>query len=61
MKTPKIDLKQLKRQKRENFHDRLEFVDFYADWVKKQENATWSAAQKKLIHEPKRRRAPRSL
>jgi hypothetical protein len=49
MKTPKIDLKYLKKQKRQNFKERLEFVKMYADWVKKTPNKVWSAQQKDLI------------
>ena len=35
MKLPPIDLKELKRQKEENFKERLEFIEKYAEWVKK--------------------------
>lgn len=35
MKTPDIDLEELKKMKEENFRQRLEFIDMYVDWLKK--------------------------
>ncbi|MFH0862721.1 MAG: hypothetical protein V1875_06815 [Candidatus Altiarchaeota archaeon] len=35
MKTPNINLEELRAQKDENFRDRLKFIDQYADWLKK--------------------------
>jgi hypothetical protein len=32
---PKIDLKEIEKMKKENFRERLEFIDRYAEWVKK--------------------------
>ncbi len=49
MKLPKIDLKKLKKFKEENFKDRLEFIDKYAEWILKTQNRKWSKEQKKLI------------
>jgi hypothetical protein len=49
MKSPKIDLKELNRQKEENFKERLEFIDKYAAWLKKTPNKKWSSQQKKII------------
>jgi hypothetical protein len=49
MKTPKIDLEELKRIKKENFKERLEFIDKYAKWLKKTSNKKWSSEQKDLI------------
>jgi len=34
MDIPKIDLKELRRQKRQNFKERLEFIDCYVEWLK---------------------------
>jgi hypothetical protein len=48
-KLPEINLKELERMKEENFRERLEFLDRYADWVKKTDNATWSSAQKAVV------------
>jgi len=49
MKLPKINIKELKKQKEENFRARLEFIDRYAEWVKKTPNKKWSSQQKKII------------
>ncbi len=49
MKTPTIDLKELEKQKKQNFQQRLEFIDKYVDWLKKKQNKEWSKQQKKLI------------
>lgn len=49
MKAPDIDLKELKKQKKQNFIDRLNFIKQYAQWVKKTPNKKWSSQQKKLI------------
>jgi hypothetical protein len=49
MKTPNIDLKELEKQKKDNFQQRLEFIDKYVDWLKKKSNKECSKQQKKLI------------
>jgi len=49
MKIPDIDLKELEKQKKENFQRRLEFIDQYVEWLKKTPNKKWSKQQKKLI------------
>jgi len=49
MKMPKIDLKELEKQKKENFRQRLEFNKKYVKWLKKTSNNEWSKQQKKLI------------
>lgn len=49
MKTPNVDLKELEKQKKENFQRRLEFIDMYVKWLKKTPNKEWSKQQKKLI------------
>ena len=49
MKTPKIDLKELRKIKEENFKDRLKFIDLYTEWLKKASNKEWSSQQKYLI------------
>ena len=46
---PDFDLKEFEKQKKENFRQRLAFIDFYADWVKKTPNKVWSRQQKELI------------
>lgn len=49
MRFPKIDLKELEEFKEKNFRERLEFIDKYAEWVKKQPNTKWSSQQNKII------------
>ena len=48
MKTPKIDLKELKEFKKKNLKERLKFIDMYSEWVKKHDK-NWSKQQKDLI------------
>jgi len=50
MKTPKIDLEELKKFKEQNFKERMEFIDKYAKWVKKNSNNKWSSEQKNIIN-----------
>ncbi len=49
MKTPKINLKELKKIKEQNFKERLEFIDKYSEWLKKTSNKEWSSEQKKVM------------
>jgi hypothetical protein len=49
MKLPKIDLKEIERDKKRNFKERLEMIDLYADWVKKNTNKKWSGEQAKML------------
>lgn len=49
MKTPDINLEELKKFKEENFRQRLEFIEKYAEWVKKKSNKEWSSQQKEII------------
>ena len=49
MKLPKIDLDELKKIKEDNFKERLEFVNTYANWVKKKSNKAWSSQQKDIV------------
>ena len=49
MKLPKINIKELKKLKEDNFKERLEFIDKYADWIKKNTNKKWSSQQAKII------------
>jgi len=51
MKLPEIDLKELEKIKEENFKERLQFIDKYAEWLKKNKNKQWSHQQKSLIKE----------
>jgi len=45
----KIDLKKLKEQKQENTQERLEFVQFWAEYVKNHSDEEWSAQQNVVI------------
>lgn len=47
---PNMDLEELKKQKEENFKERLEFMDMYVEWLKKTKNKEWSSQQNKLIN-----------
>ncbi len=49
MKLPNINLKKLRKFKKDNFKDRLDFIEKYANWVKKAKNKQWSSQQKKII------------
>lgn len=49
MKLPNINLKELEKQKKKNFKERLEFIDKYTEWLKKKNNKEWSNQQKKII------------
>jgi len=49
MKLPKIDLKELKKIKEENFKERLKFIDKYSEWVKKNQDKKWSSQQRDIL------------
>ena len=53
MKLPKIDLKELEKQKEENFKERLEFIDRYTEWLKRTPNKRRSSEQKSIINRKK--------
>jgi hypothetical protein len=46
---PEIDLEELKKFKEKNFQDRLKFIEWYSNEVKKKSNKVWSSEQKELI------------
>jgi len=48
-KLPRVDLKELKKLKKDNFKERLEFIDKYVEWLKKTPNKKWSSQQKDII------------
>ena len=48
MKTPHIDLEELKKLKEENFKDRLAFIDKYTEWLKRTPNRKWSMQLKEI-------------
>ena len=45
----KFNLKELEKQKKENFKERLEFIKKYAEWIKKTPNKIWSKRQKEFL------------
>jgi hypothetical protein len=49
MTTPTIDLKALEQFKKDNFRERLEFIDKYVEWLKKTPNKEWSSQQNTII------------
>lgn len=51
MNVPDIDLEELKKLKEENFRERLEFIEKYAEWVIKSKNKKWSSEQKSLMNQ----------
>ncbi len=44
-----VDLEALKKEKEENFKERLEFIDMYVEWLKKTPNKIWSKQHKDFI------------
>jgi hypothetical protein len=44
-----IDLQELKKDKEQNFKERLEFIDKYVEWLKKTPNKVWSKQHKDFI------------
>ena len=50
LKLTKEDLKELEEEKERNRQQRMEFVDMYAEWLKKTPNKEWSRQQNKLIN-----------
>ncbi|HIH42061.1 MAG TPA: hypothetical protein VJA86_01595 [Candidatus Nanoarchaeia archaeon] len=45
----KIDAKQLERQKRANFQERLKFIDFWVGYIKTHSDSEWSIQQNVII------------
>lgn len=48
-KEMKIDLKELKEFKRKNAEERLRFIDYWVDYMKKYPDKVWSKAQNIVI------------
>lgn len=46
---PEIDLEEIEKFKKENFEERLRFIDLRVEWMKKHSNKKWSEQQKALI------------
>lgn len=45
----KIDLDELKEQRKRNFDERLRFIEMYVKWLKKTPNKVWSRQQKEFF------------
>jgi len=45
----KVDVKQLEKQKDENFIDRLKFIDLHVKHIKETKNKVWSKEQKEFL------------
>ncbi len=50
MKYPKIDLEEIEEMKKRNFKERLKFIEFYVNYLKKTPNKKWSSEQNKIIN-----------
>jgi len=49
MKLPEIDMALVERRRRQNQRERLQFVEDYANWLKKTPNREWSRQQASLL------------
>lgn len=45
----KVDLEELKKFKEQNAKERLDFIDFWADYIKTHKDEDWSKQQNILI------------
>ncbi len=45
----KISLRELRKKRERNFEERLKFIDYRVDYIKKTPNEVWSAQQKEHI------------
>ncbi|MEK6889481.1 MAG: hypothetical protein AABW80_05235 [Nanoarchaeota archaeon] len=48
-KDVKVDLRDMKEFKRRNFEDRLKFIDFWVDYIKKNADKVWTKNQADFI------------
>lgn len=49
LRLTKKDLKELKEEMKRNRQQRMEFVNMYANWIKKTPNKVWSKQQVKYL------------
>jgi len=49
IKDIQVDLEQLKKDRTKNFKERLKFIDWWVEYIKKQEDSVWSKQQNLLI------------
>jgi len=45
-----IDLEQLEKEKKKNAQERLEFVEFWAEYIRSHSDEEWSKQQNELIN-----------
>jgi len=45
----KVDLEELKKFKEQNAKERLEFIDFWINYIKTHSDEEWGSQQKELI------------
>jgi hypothetical protein len=45
----KVDLDEMKKFKTQNFKERLEFIDWWVNYIKTHSDKEWSSQQKELI------------
>lgn len=50
IKNIKIDLKELEVEKEKNFKERLKFIDYWTNYIKKSKNDSWNEQQNLLIN-----------
>jgi hypothetical protein len=51
LKLTKADLRELKEEKERNRKTRMEFIDLYVDWLKKNPNTKWSKQQNVVVEQ----------
>ena len=44
-----VDIEALKKEKENNFNERLEFIDRYVEWLKATPNEVWSKQHNEFI------------
>ncbi len=49
-KLPEIDFKQLEEEKKRNYGQRMAFIDYYVDWIRRTPDETVSRTYKKFIN-----------
>ena len=52
----KVDFKELEEFKRRNFQERLKFIRFWVDYIKKNPNNVWSMQQKRIVDTAERQK-----
>ena len=45
-----VNLEELKKDKEKNFQERLKFIDWWVEYMKKNSDAQWSVEQNRVIN-----------